>query len=81
MWKTRQKHLTKIKTFHSTTDFEYELEDLTASLTKDVIVCGIAEHTLRDHLLRDGQLTLEKATAGGHAAEKKKTSRQGAQRI
>ena len=51
---------------------ECEFGDLTASLTKDMIVCGITDHTLRERLLRDGDLTLEKAIAAGHAAEETK---------
>ena len=43
-----------------------------------MIVCGVADNTLRERLLRDGDLTLEKAIAVGHAAEV--TSCSGAQR-
>ena len=37
-----------------------------------MIVCGVADNTLRERLLRDGDLTLEKAIAAGHAAEETK---------
>ena len=48
------------------------MNGLTTLLTKDMIVCGIADNTLRERLLRDGDLTLEKAIAAGHAAEETK---------
>ena len=51
---------------------ECEFGDLTASLTKDMIVCGITDHTLRERFLRDRDLTLEKAIAAGQAAEETK---------
>ena len=51
---------------------ECEFGELTTSLTKDMIVCGVADNTLRERLLRDGDLTLEKAIAAGHAAEETK---------
>ena len=37
-----------------------------------MIDCGITDHTLHERLLRDGDLTLEKAIAAGHAAEETK---------
>ena len=51
---------------------ECEFGDLTPSLTKDMIVCGITDNPLRERLLRDADLTLEKAIAAGHAAEETK---------
>ena len=37
-----------------------------------MIVCGVVDNTLRERLLRDGDLTLEKAIAAGHAEEETK---------
>ncbi len=37
-----------------------------------MIVCGITDNPLRERLLRDADLTLEKAIAAGHAAEETK---------
>ena len=37
-----------------------------------MIVCGVADSGLRERLLRDADLTLEKAIAAGHAAEETK---------
>ena len=37
-----------------------------------MIVCGVADSTLCERLLRDGDLTLEKAIGAGHAAEETK---------
>ena len=60
---------------------ECEFGDLTTSLTKDMIVCGVADNTLRERLLRDGDLTLEKAIAAGRAAEETKRHAQRTPRI
>ena len=37
-----------------------------------MIVCGVNDRSLRERLLRDADLTLEKAIAAGHAAEETK---------
>ena len=42
------------------------------TLTKDMIVCGVADHALRERLLCDADLTLAKATEAGIAAEETK---------
>eukprot|EP00794_Sanderia_malayensis_P014552 gene14552-16054_t len=49
--------------------FECEFATLQDSLIRDMIVCGVADPSLRERLLRDAELTLEKAVAAGHAAE------------
>ena len=51
---------------------ECEFGDLTTLLTKDMMVCGVADDTLRERLLRDGNFTQEKAIAAGHGAEETK---------
>ena len=51
---------------------EFEFATLTASLTRDMIVHGAADHSLRERLLRDADLSLAKAINAGHAAEKTK---------
>ncbi len=51
---------------------ECEFGTLTDSLTKDMIVCGVADHALRERLLRDADLTLAKAIDAGIAAEETK---------
>ncbi len=48
---------------------ECEFATLQDSLIRDMIVCGVADPSLRERLLRDAELTLEKAVAVGHAAE------------
>ena len=51
---------------------ECELGTLTDSLTKDMIVCGTADPSLRERLLRNADLTLAKAIEAGHASEETK---------
>ena len=51
---------------------ECELGTLTDSFTKDMIVCGTADPTLRERLLRNADLTLAKAIEAGHASEETK---------
>jgi hypothetical protein len=51
---------------------ECEFGTLIDSLTKDMIVCGVADHALRERLLCDADLTLAKATEAGIAAEETK---------
>ena len=48
---------------------ECEFGNLQDSLVKDMIVCGVIDNSLRERLLRDADLTLDKAIASGHAAE------------
>ena len=48
---------------------ECEFDTLQDSLIRDMIVCGVTDRSLRERLLRDAELTLEKAVAAGHAAE------------
>ncbi|CAB4026344.1 Hypothetical predicted protein, partial [Paramuricea clavata] len=51
---------------------ECEFETLADSLIKDMIVCGVADQSLRERLLRDADLTLAKAIDAGIAAEETK---------
>ncbi|CAB3985329.1 Hypothetical predicted protein [Paramuricea clavata] len=50
-----------------------EFESLQDSLIKDRIVCGIDSNSIRERLLRDNDLTLEKAISIVRAAETSKT--------
>ena len=50
-----------------------EFGDLTESLIKDRIVCGIPDNVLRERLLREQDLSLEKALTMCRAAETTKT--------
>ena len=47
----------------------YEFRDLTASLIRDRIVCGITDSTVRARLLREPYLDLQKAILICRAAE------------
>ena len=49
--------------------FECEFGNLQDSIVKEMIVCGVIDNSLRERLLRDADLTLDKAIASGHAAE------------
>ena len=51
---------------------ECECGTLADSLIKDMIVCGVADQSLRERLLRDADLTLTKAIDAGIAAEETK---------
>ena len=51
---------------------ECEFATLQDSLIRDMIVCGVTDRSLRERLLRDAELTLEKAIAAGHAAKETK---------
>ena len=42
------------------------------SLICDIIICGINDNRLREPLLREPELTLQKAVQLGHAAEETK---------
>ena len=49
-----------------------EFEQLRDSLIRDIIICGINDNRLRERLLREPDLTLQKAIQLGHAAEETK---------
>ena len=49
-----------------------EFEQLRDSLVRDIIICGINDNRLRERLLREPDLTLQKAIQLGHAAEETK---------
>jgi hypothetical protein len=51
---------------------ECEFGTLADSLITDIIVCGVADQSLRERLLRDADLTLTKAIDAGIAAEETK---------
>ena len=62
-------------------DFVTELKKLSAdcafdtlkdSLIKDMIICGVSDHGLRERMLREPDINLEKASELGQAAEKTK---------
>ena len=46
-----------------------EFGDITDSLIKDRIVCGLDDKTVREKLLRDNELTSDKAISIAKAAE------------
>ncbi len=49
-----------------------EFEQLRDSLVRDITICGINDNRLRERLLREPDLTLQKAIQLGHAAEETK---------
>ena len=49
--------------------FECELGTLSDSLIRDMIIVGITDNHLREHLLHEADLTLERFIQLGHAAE------------
>ena len=51
---------------------ECEFEALHESLIRDIIICGINDNRLRERLLREPELTLQKTIQIGHAAEETK---------
>ncbi|CAB3995097.1 Hypothetical predicted protein [Paramuricea clavata] len=51
---------------------ECEFEPLCESLIRDIIICGINDNRLRERLLREPELTLQKTIQIGHAAEETK---------
>ena len=57
--------VTQLKKLASNCEFSI----LTESLIRDIIVVGILDNRLRERMLRDTELTLEKAVSMGHSAE------------
>ena len=51
---------------------ECEFETLRDDLIRDIIICGINDNRLRERLLREPELTLQKTIQIGHAAEETK---------
>jgi hypothetical protein len=51
---------------------ECEFEALRESLIRDIIICGINDNRLRERLLREPELSLQKTIQIGHAAEETK---------
>lgn len=51
---------------------ECEFETLRDDLIRDVIICGINDNRLRERLLREAKLTLQKSIPIGHVAEETK---------
>ena len=49
-----------------------KFETLCDSLIRDIIICGINDNCLCERLLREPELTLQKAVQLGHAAEETK---------
>ena len=52
---------------------ECEFQHLRDSLIKDLIVCGVFDESLRERMLRDNDLDLEKATKLAYASEQTKS--------
>ena len=50
-----------------------EFSQLRDSLIRDIVICGIIDNRLRERLLREPDLSLEKTLQLGHAAEETKT--------
>jgi hypothetical protein len=51
---------------------ECEFETLRKGLIRDIIICGINNNRLRERLLREPEITLQKTIQIGHAAEETK---------
>ena len=57
-----------------------EFETLRNLLIRDIIICGINDNHLRECLLRETELTLQKAVQLGHAGEETETCKRAPKR-